>query len=227
MFKKFLVLTLAIATIFSLVACGEDTTNTPATTPTEAPVATATPVPLAKMTDDLIGESKLTYKKLLKDVKPVYEEKLKDSDISEPFDVDNGITASIFYVLKEDALFDCNVLGYKYTDSTNSSYLKAIYEEYEGKPYNVKLEGIYLDYKFICESKEYAFKLMERDVKALCAFAEVEEAKTSSEVSQATCDSMLTTNSALTVTANKNVSAAITVSKVDGSIVYHISVVIK
>lgn len=225
MLKKLLVLTLAIMMAFSFVACGEEAPEQPKETPTPTP--TTTPEPIIMMNDGLLGESTLTYKKFIKAIKSVYEKEIKNEDLSEPFDTDNGITASIFYVLKEDALFECNVLGYKYEDKSNTSYLKAIYKEYEGHPYDIELEGVYLTYKFTCESKEYAFKLMDRDVKALSAFAEVENAETSKEVTQATCDAMVLGGEALTVTAGKNTTAEITLKNSDNGIVYQINVVIR
>ena len=228
MFKKFLVLSLAVITVFSLVACGEDATQTPTQSPTEAPVATATPVPLIKMTDDLLGESDLTYKNLIKTIKPYYEENVQKGDFSEPFDIDNGITASYFYLLKENSAIDCNVLGYKYEDNADKSYLLATYKEYEGKPNSIKLNSIVLNYEFTCESKEYAFKLIDRDVKMLCAFAEVETAeKTSASITQETCDSLITNNEALTVTVDKKVSAEFRVTNQNDTIVYNVKVDIK
>ncbi len=227
MLKKILVTALAFVMVFALVACGGTEPQQPEGTPTPEVTPEPTPEPLLMMKDDLLGESQLTYKKLIKDVKGIYEKNIAKADESESFDVDKGISASKFLLLTDASLFDCNVLGYKYTDNTSSSYLRAIYKEYEGKPYDIEFEGIYLTYKFTCESKEYAFKLMERDVKALSAFAGVENAETSKEVTQATCDAMLNDGSRLTVTANKNVSAEVTLTNTDNIVVYQINVVIK
>ena len=225
MLKKFLVSALVLIMAFSLVACGGTQQEQPEGTPTPTPEPT--PEPLMVMTDDLLGESTLSYKTLIKNVKAVYEKNISKADTTEPFDIDNGISAALFNVLKDGELFDCNVLGYKYEDKNGTSYLKAIYKEYEGKPYDIEMEGIYLTYEFNCENKEYAFKLMDRDVKTLCAFAGVDEAQTSKEVTQATCDAMVTDNTALTVIAGKNVSAEITVKNADSAVTYKINVVIK
>lgn len=225
MLKKFLVSALILVMAFSFIACGETEPQQPAGTPTSEP--TPTPEPLMVMKDDFLGESTLSYKTLMKAIKPVYEKNIGKADTTEPFDIDNGISAALFNVLKDGELFDCNVLGYKYEDKTNSSYLKAIYKEYEGKPYDIELEGVYLTYKFICESKEYAYKLMDRDVKALASFAGVETAETSKEVTQATCDSMVSDGAKLTVTAGKTTTAEILLENTDNGIAYQINVVIR
>ena len=65
------------------------------------------------------------------------------------------------------------------------------------------------------------------EVPSTCAFAGVDEAQTSKEVTQATCDAMVTDNTALTVIAGKNVSAEITVKNADSAVTYKINVVIK
>lgn len=71
------------------------------------------------MTEDMLVTSQLTYKELTKTVKMYCENSISKADLSDPFNIDNGISAVIFYVLQDSPLIDCNVLGYKYTDNTN------------------------------------------------------------------------------------------------------------
>ena len=61
---------------------------------------------------------------------------------------------------------------------------------------------------------------MNRDVKLLSVFAEVVFSETSKEVTQATCDTMISDGTALTVAAGKKATAQITLKNTDNGILY-------
>ena len=217
MLKKILVFTLSLVLVFSFAACGNEQTPVQET-PTAEP--TPTPEPILYMTEDKLGTSSLTYKDLIKEAKDLVVDKIQKADDSTPDD--NGLMVGKMFLLTETAPADFNVLGYKYTDAKNASYIEGTYTEYEGKASKQTFKKVVLNYTFACETEEFAINCMKRDVKALCTFACVAE----DTLSLTDADYNAITSTAKTVAIDKNVTAVIDCSKTNDVLYYSIEVTI-